>query len=73
MLLPAGAPIHSARIALTTIVNGLTFANACSTGGRVCTGTNAEDTNVSGKIAMKPIELADSAERREQPDEREHP
>lgn len=31
-------------------------------GGSVCTGTNAEDTNVSGKIAMKPIELADSAE-----------
>ena len=60
-LLPAGAPRHRWRIASTTIVNGLTFANACRTGGIVWTGTNADEMNVSGNTAMKPTEFAASA------------
>jgi hypothetical protein len=64
MLLPAGASSHSARIAATTIVKGLTFANASSHSGIDSTGTNADDANVSGKIAMKPIDCAASATRR---------
>ncbi len=62
MLLPAGAPSHRARIASTTIVNGLTSANHCSTSGIESTGTNAELMKVSGKTAMKPTEFADSGD-----------
>src|SRR3954452_20059764 len=61
-LLPAGAPIHSERIASTTIVNGLISANHCSADGIESTGTNADEMNVSGNTAMKPSELADSGD-----------
>src|ERR1700761_5273356 len=57
---PAGSPSHRERIASTMIVNGLTCANARSPAGIVATGTNAEEMNVSGKIAMKPIDWAAS-------------
>jgi hypothetical protein len=66
-LLPAGAPSHSERIASTMIVNGLTSANARSAVGIDCTGTNAEEMNVSGKTAMKPTELAASGEETSMP------
>jgi hypothetical protein len=59
-LLPAGAPSQRWRIASTTIVNGLTFANAFRGSGIELTGTNAEEMNVSGKTAMKATEFADS-------------
>ena len=49
------------------IVNGLTFANHCSGSGIDCTGTNAEEMNVSGKTAMKPTELAASGEETSSP------
>ena len=45
---------HRARIASTTVVKGFTSANASSQDGMDSTGTNAEETKVSGKIAMKP-------------------
>src|SRR5437764_3932456 len=61
-LLWGGVPSHSERIASTVIVNGLTFANACSTSGIEATGTNAEEMNVSGNTAMKPAEFAASGE-----------
>ena len=66
-LLPAGALSHSDRIASTMIVNGLTLANARSTEGIDCTGTNAEEMNVSGNTAMNPTELADSGEETSSP------
>src|SRR6202023_1949451 len=59
-LFPAGAPSQSERIASTVIVNGLTSANARSTEGIECTGTNAEEMNVRGKTAMNPTEFAAS-------------
>ena len=65
--MPAGSPIHSARIASTTIVNGLISANHCSAAGIDSTGTNADEMNVSGKTAMKPSELAASGEETSRP------
>ncbi len=62
MLLPAGSPIHSARRASTAIVNGLSSANWRSPSGSVSIGTNADEMKVSGKITMKPIAWADSAD-----------
>ncbi len=61
-MLPAGAPTHSDRIASTTIVKGLTSANQRSAPGIDSVGTKAEEMNVSGNTAMKPIEFADSGE-----------
>src|SRR3954469_3502804 len=61
-LLPAGAPTHSARIAFTTIVNGLISANHWSAAGIESVGTNADEMNVSGNTAMKPSEFAASGE-----------
>src|SRR5665213_4061510 len=61
-LLPAGAPSHSDRMALTVIVKGLTSANAFSTDGIDWTGTNADEMKVSGNTAMNPTELAASGE-----------
>ena len=55
-------PSHSARIALTTIVNGLTSANASIQPGIDSVGTKAEEMKVSGKTAMKPTEFAASGE-----------
>ena len=66
-LLPAGAPSQSARIASTTIVNGLISANHCSPGGIESTGTKADEMKVSGKTARKPTELADSGEETSSP------
>jgi hypothetical protein len=37
-------------------------AKVCSHDGIVSTGTNADDANVSGKIAMKPSDWAASGE-----------
>ena len=59
-LLPAGAPSQSERIASTMIVKGFTSANPRSTSGMDCTGTNAEEMNVSGNTAMKATEFAAS-------------
>ncbi len=60
--LPAGAPRKRARIALTTIVKGLTSAKACSAAGIDSTGTKAEETKVSGKMTMKPSDCEASGE-----------
>ncbi len=62
MLLPAGAPSQSERIASTTKVKGLMSANHWRAAGIESTGTKAEEMKVSGKTAMKPTELADSGE-----------
>lgn len=62
MLLPAGEPSQSDRIASTMNVNGLMSANHWSAAGIESTGTNADEMNVNGKTAMKPSELADSGE-----------
>ena len=61
-LLPAGVPSQSALIASTTIVIGLTSANAFSALGSESSGTNAEEMKVIGKISVKPIPLAASGE-----------
>jgi hypothetical protein len=66
-LSPAGAPSHSARIASTVTVNGLTSANHCSAEGIDSTGTKADEMKVSGKTAMKPTEFADSGEETSSP------
>ena len=56
------------------IVNGLTPANHFSGSGIVVGGTNAEETKVSGKIAMKPDRVGRlRAGGDQQSDEREHP
>jgi hypothetical protein len=62
MLLPAGSPIHSARIASTATVNGLPSANWRRPSGSDSIGTKAEEMKVRGKITMNPIACADSAE-----------
>src|SRR4051794_7959123 len=62
MLSPAGAPSHSARIASTTTVIGLTSANWRSPSGIDSTGTNAAEMNVIGKISVKPTPLAASGD-----------
>ena len=41
---------------------GLTSANCFSPSGIESTGTNADEANVSGKIAVKPIEFAVSGD-----------
>jgi hypothetical protein len=38
------------------------LANCCRPSGIDSAGTNADDANVSGKIAVKPIEFAVSGE-----------
>src|SRR5579859_2130928 len=58
----AGKPSQSARMALTTIENGLMLANQRRADGIEATGTNAEEMNVSGNTAMNPTELAASGE-----------
>ena len=60
--LPAGVPMKSARTASTMVVNGLFSAKGCSQEGIDSTGTNADDTNVSGNRIVKPIALAVSGE-----------
>ena len=51
---PAGVPTKSALAASTIVVNGLFSANGWSQLGIDSTGTNADDTNVSGKRIVKP-------------------
>src|SRR3712207_1345751 len=51
---PAGVPMKSARVASTIVVNGLCAANASSHDGIDRTGTNAEETKVSGKRIVNP-------------------
>src|SRR5215210_8087861 len=60
--LPAGAPSHSARIAFTTTVIGLTSAKSWRPAGIDSTGTNAAEMNVIGKISVKPTPFAASGE-----------
>ena len=60
--LPAGASTNRERTASTTTVNGLTSAKASSAAGIDSTGTNADEANVRGKIALKPTACADSGE-----------
>ncbi len=57
-----GSPSRSASVrqALTVTVTGLISAIGWSQSGNVATGTNALDTNVSGKIQMNPAAWTDS-------------
>jgi len=59
---PAGVPTKSARTALTMFVNGLCSAIGCSQSGIESGGTNADETNVSGKRIVKPYAFAASGE-----------
>src|ERR1700746_683514 len=60
----AGVPNSaSERAASAVTVTGLIFANACSQGGKVATGTNTELANTSGKITTNPAVWAASAPR----------
>ena len=59
---PAGIPRNSARTALTMYVNGLCSAIGWSQLGIEATGTNAEETNVSGKRIVNPYAFAASGE-----------
>jgi hypothetical protein len=61
-LLPAGVPTKSARTALTMYVNGLFSAIGWSQLGIDFTGTNAEETNVSGNRIVKPNAFAASGD-----------
>ena len=58
----AGVPSHRWRTASTTVVNGLASANCRSPSGIDSAGTNTDEANVSGKIAVKPIEFAVSGD-----------
>ena len=60
-------PSHSERTASTTVVNGFASANCRSPSGIDSAGTNAEEANVSGKIAVKPIEFAVSGDDENRP------
>ena len=60
--LPTGMPRKSPRTALTMIVNGLFSATGCSQLGIDATGTNADETNVSGKRIVNPYAFAASGE-----------
>ncbi len=51
---PAGVPTKRARAASTIVVNGLCSATGCSHPGIDSTGTNADETNVSGKRTVNP-------------------
>src|SRR3954451_452135 len=53
-LSPIGVPSASDRSALTTWVIGWLTANACNQPGIDSTGTNADDTNVSGNSQIRP-------------------
>ena len=46
--------MKSARAASTIVVNGLCSATGCSHEGIDSTGTNADDTNVSGTMIVNP-------------------
>ena len=48
-------------MASTVMVNGFTSANASSGAGMFSIGTNADEMNVNGKIAVNPICWALSA------------
>src|SRR3954462_9955130 len=60
-LSPIGVPSARERSALTTWVIGWLFANACSHPGMLSTGTNAEETNVSGNSQINPNACVDSS------------
>src|SRR5215831_12312958 len=60
--LPAGTPRNRARAALTMVVNGLCSANGWSQLGIESTGTNADETNVSGKRIVNPYAFAASGD-----------
>src|SRR6476646_2191082 len=66
-LFPAGMPRNSARAALTIFVNGLCSALGCSQSGMVATGTNADETNVTGNRIVKPNAFAASGDEDERP------
>jgi catechol 2,3-dioxygenase-like lactoylglutathione lyase family enzyme len=52
---------------VTTNVTGLPSANACTAPGMLAVGTNAEETNTSGKTQMKPTDCAVSGLRTDIP------
>ena len=54
-------------MALTTIVKGLASAKSWRAVGIDSTGTKAEETKVSGKMTMKPIDCEASGEDEERP------
>src|SRR3954454_10410055 len=58
----AGVPSQNERTASAIVVNGLASATWRSPSGIDSTGTKIDDANVSGKIAVKPIEFAVSGE-----------
>jgi hypothetical protein len=60
--LPAGMPRSRARSASTIFVNGLCSAIGWSQLGIESTGTNADETNVSGKRIVNPYAFAASAD-----------
>src|SRR5690349_8140319 len=65
--LPAGTPRNSARAASTMVVNGLCSAIGCSQLGILSTGTNADETNVSGKRTVNPYAFDASGDEEERP------
>ena len=65
--LPAGIPRNRARAASTMVVNGLCSAIGWSQLGIVSTGTNAEETNVTGNRIVKPYAFDASGEEDERP------
>src|SRR5262245_65419137 len=62
-----GPPRVSARRASTVTVTGLTWANACSQPGMLCTGTKAEEANTSGNTQTNPAAWAESTSRTDRP------
>src|SRR6476659_10578019 len=59
---PAGIPRKSARAALTMYVKGLCSAIGWSQLGIESTGTNADETNVTGKRIVNPYAFAASGD-----------
>jgi hypothetical protein len=62
MSFPTGIPRNRPRTAFTMIVNGLFSATGWSQLGMEATGTNADETNVSGKRIVNPYAFAASGE-----------
>src|ERR687895_2761248 len=58
----AGVPSQSERSASVIVVKGFASANWRSPSGIDSAGTNIDEANVSGKMAVKPIAFAVSGE-----------
>ena len=65
--------MNSARTASTIVVNGLFSAKGCSHDGIDWTGTNADDTNVSGNRKREADRVRRLRRGRDEPDQREDP